>query len=526
MAYIGKTLDYGTISKQVLTANGSTTVFTLDQVVRTAKELIVSVGGVVQEPDVVYSASGTTLTFTTAPINGHRVWVIFLGRELSDGTYQDNVMTTAKFQNNAVTNAKIAALAASKLTGALPAISGAALTGVATDFSAQYDNISMLGFKLAAQENLAKYDLVDQMVDEYYDTTGIDAGTSTGESTGGSGTGKYYIGYEAAVSAVAQLADHSSSNRTLTVTGGAAASTTQKKFGTHGLDAGGANDNLSVPASSDWNFTSDWTCEGWFYRTGGGVGSYELINFRSGSGGGGNGLRIFYESRKLKLNCNTIGLDAYLVSSTSNLDDAWHHIAVVRSGNSIKGYIDGSSDGTTLTASGNNTSTGTLHIAGDGDQGFTGYMDEMRISNTARYTSNFTPSTTEFTPDANTLLLIHVNAVSAVTAVTGMDLVSTSTTALAAPATSSLVTLIENSTGTATLNTDIKGYVSRNGGTGWDQVTLVDEGTWGTNKKILAANDKTFSNSASGTDMKYKIETANQSGSKQTRVHAVSMGWK
>ena len=86
---------------------------------------------------------------------------------------------------------------------------------------------------------------------------------------------------------------------------------------------------------------------------------------------------------------------------------------------------------------------------------------------------------------------------------------------------------IENASGTATLNTDLKAYVSRNGGTGWDQATLVDKGTWGSGtKKIVSANNVAFSNSASGTDMRYKIEWANQaSGSKETRVHATSLAW-
>jgi len=38
-----------------------------------------------------------------------------------------------------------------------------------------------------------------------------------------------------------------------------------------------------------------------------------------------------------------------------------------------------------------------------------GYIDEIRISDVARYPSGtpFTPSSTQFTSDANTLLLIH-----------------------------------------------------------------------------------------------------------------------
>ena len=107
-----------------------------------------------------------------------------------------------------------------------------------------------------------------------------------------------------------------------------------------------------------------------------------------------------------------------------------------------------------------------------------------------------------------------------------LTLQSIANTALSAPTTGDICMLIENVSGTATLNTDLKAYVSRNGGTGWDQATLVDKGSWGTNKKILTANNVAFSNSASGTDMRYKITTHNQSaGSKETRVHATSLAW-
>ena len=55
-----------------------------------------------------------------------------------------NAVTSGKVASGAVTDAKISAMAASKLTGALPAISGAALTGMAsggiTDFDEWYQS--------------------------------------------------------------------------------------------------------------------------------------------------------------------------------------------------------------------------------------------------------------------------------------------------------------------------------------------------------------------------------------------------
>ena len=103
---------------------------------------------------------------------------------------------------------------------------------------------------------------------------------------------------------------------------------------------------------------------------------------------------------------------------------------------------------------------------------------------------------------------------------------SVDTTASSVPTKSDFVALIENAQGTAVLNTDIKAYVSRDSGTTFTQGTLVDEGTWGTNKKILAFHDLDISSQPSGTSMCYKIELANQAtGSKETKIHAVSHGW-
>ena len=106
-----------------------------------------------------------------------------------------------------------------------------------------------------------------------------------------------------------------------------------------------------------------------------------------------------------------------------------------------------------------------------------------------------------------------------------LTLISTTTVALTVPSTGDVVTLIENAAGTATLNTDIKGYVSRDGGTTWTQGTLIDEGNWGTNKKILAFHNLDISAQPSGSNMRYKVTTHNQSAGKETRVHATSLAW-
>ena len=53
---------------------------------------------------------------------------------------------------------------------------------------------------------------------------------------------------------------------------------------------------------------------------------------------------------------------------------------------------------------------------------------------------------------------------------------------------------------------------------------LADEGDTG-GHTILTAHDLDISGQPSGTAMRYKITTHNQSVSKETRIQAVSLGW-
>ena len=85
MAYIGRQPITGQFEKQQLTADSSTTSFALDWTVGSTSALIVSVGGVVQEPEVAYNLSGggTNIVFTAAPTSGDRVYIHFLGQAIT-----------------------------------------------------------------------------------------------------------------------------------------------------------------------------------------------------------------------------------------------------------------------------------------------------------------------------------------------------------------------------------------------------------------------------------------------------------
>jgi len=97
MAYIARTPAYGAYEKQTLTADGSTTTFALNFTVGSSSSVLVSVAGVVQEPEVGYSLSGggTNIVFSAAPGASDTVFVVFLGlaRDV------DNISSTGTITN-------------------------------------------------------------------------------------------------------------------------------------------------------------------------------------------------------------------------------------------------------------------------------------------------------------------------------------------------------------------------------------------------------------------------------------------
>jgi hypothetical protein len=405
------------------------------------------------------------------------------------------------------------------------------LTGVSVNTDSLEDNIALLGFKLAANNALAKYNLVDRTIDEYQDATGIDASASTGEGTGGTGTGKYYssrytatdyhttdsdtmflLQSNSSANGNATFTDTSGNNATLSAVGSMTHSTSEAKFGSSALKFNGSS-GITI-ASGDIQFpASDWTLEYWIKHPIGSMYNARVVGHSPGGNNNqffirpyttvdANGYALVYHGwGGVSGQFTGAGVAGADLIQTNN----WVHVAVVQEGSRMRQFVNGVNQGDwalNSNCNGGNPSASPVDVWEIGFKGGTNnefltngtYLDDIRFSTVARYTG-----TTTYTPNATT------------TTSATMSLQSTSTTASTAPTKGDITVLIEDNLGTATINTDIKGYVSRNGGTGWDQGTLVHEGSWGTNRKVLSFHDQTFSNSASGTDMKYKIETANQS---------------
>jgi hypothetical protein len=86
----------------------------------------------------------------------------------------------------------------------------------------------------------------------------------------------------------------------------------------------------------------------------------------------------------------------------------WYHVAATYQGGAARVYLNGVASNVVQTAQ--LTQGNGFFLGGAGNfPYFAGDLDELRISNTVRYSSNFVPANAPFNPDANTLLLWHFN---------------------------------------------------------------------------------------------------------------------
>ncbi len=116
--------------------------------------------------------------------------------KINTRSIQDTTVTSDDIQDNAITNAKVspsAAIAQSKVSGLSTSISNlcTSISSVSGKVGAAANNIGLLGFKMAVNDGLTVFNLVDGIVDEFHDESGTDEGEGSNDLY--CATSDYYI---------------------------------------------------------------------------------------------------------------------------------------------------------------------------------------------------------------------------------------------------------------------------------------------------------------------------------------------
>ena len=498
------------------------------------------------------------------------------------GVIADGTIASVDITDSTITNAKMAlspANASNLSSGDVPL---AQLGNVPDpDFTAQKADIALLAFKTQANGNLARYNLVDQSVDAFEDATGVDAGTSTGETR--NSAGKYYSGSASATGGT--ITSYSSGGTDYTVhtfsangdfipgsagnldailvAGGGGGGSQHHGAGgggggviiqsgysatvqTYGIVVGaGATAVNAALKGEDGNNSTGF---GMTAFGGGGGGASGSVAGRSGGSGGGGGAPSGA---------------AGATTQTSNGGGTGHGFAGGAQASSYGGAGGGGAGAVGVANGGqggggsaggvggigvvNLYQTGVNQTYGGGGGGCSysttptyiaaggvgggGAGEKYNTGNAVDGTDglggggggNGGYNTTQGTAGGDGIAIIRY-VTGALDSYSNMTLVSNAQTAQAQPTKADVVLTYSNGAGTATINTDLIASVSRDNGTTYTAVTLASQGTTG-GHTILTANDISISGQPAGTSMRWKVVTANQSVSKQTRIHAVSLGW-
>ena len=216
------------------------------------------------------------------------------------------------------------------------------------------------------------------------------------------------------------LVDQDSDNHTITTNGDTHITTRVKKFGQSSVYFDGNGDYLSTSNGDDWWFdTEDFTID---------------LQARFSSFSASQVLVEQYQDANdfWQFRYNAVeGLQFRVVDSGTEVmnvahaatsgytANTFHHLAVSKSGTSLKLFKDGSQIGSTATIAKTVDApnfSGELLIAKSGNTTpahFTGYMDELRISKSAHYTGAFDTPEYQHLTDDETKLLLHFEGANA-----------------------------------------------------------------------------------------------------------------
>lgn len=386
----------------------------------------------------------------------------------------------------------------------------------AEDLEAAQDNIVNLGFRTTINGDYSEFSMTGKTVDEYNDESGIDTDDSinatydtvnklyqpASELDSFTKLMLHFNGPDESTT----ITDSSQSAHTVTANGDAQLDTDYKKFGTASCFLDGTGDYLSLLDSTDWDFTGDFTID--FQVRMEALGIHQVL-YHQGAGTNTNEVVLVY------INPDQIEFIVWsggdlIVDETYawNIDiDVWHHLEICRHNNDLILFRDGNIVATRDI--GAVTFPSINHTARIGANAldaapFHGHLDEFRISNgIARHTTSFTPPTSEYSGDLS-----------------NMTLISEAHSVDTPPSTIRLA-IREEDVDSITLNTDLLADVSRDDGTTWETITLGVDNQFDTNSRILTGSGD-VSGQPSGTDLRYKLRTAN---TKDLKIHGTARLW-
>ena len=200
------------------------------------------------------------------------------------------------------------------------------------------------------------------------------------------------------------------SGKTIVETEGSAQlSTAQKKFGTASLllNSGSSDALIGDPNSRYLVGTGHFTAECWFYQTAAATtgGNSHMVLTQWGGASGKKAFMFGVWNTNMALwisnDGSTNNINAQLSSSGIVNTSQWHHTALTWDGSTYRVFLDGTEVIAVSNSNGLSEVDQPLQI-GRGTSGgsaygrFDGYIDEVRITRKARYTSNFTVPTEEF----------------------------------------------------------------------------------------------------------------------------------
>ena len=217
------------------------------------------------------------------------------------------------------------------------------------------------------------------------------------EATGEVGTAAVVGGATVEVTGVSADALTPTGGSAFTADGNAQLSTAQAKFGSASLLLDGTDDFVTSDDNIDLS-SGDFTVDMWIRPTS--VTGYKGL-WQSGTS---SLLNVYLIGDQVQ--GTVAGSTTLFLSSTRISANVWTMISVEREGNVHRLYINGALEASSSTA--NRSDDGVFAIGKNGFGDFNGYIDEVRLSSTARYEgTSFTEPTSNYAVDGDTTALLH-----------------------------------------------------------------------------------------------------------------------